>query len=104
MKWAQINIQRGLQFKVFEIIEWCNSLDVDLVAICETGLCPEYCGLAHACAEIPEIDGWRWTCKSRNIHGGGVGFLIRDTVVAKPRDDLSASEVEECWIEVYRKG
>lgn len=104
MKWAQINIQRGLerQGKIYEIVEWCDELSIDLVAISETGLCPENCFSEHRCAVVPHIDGWKWVGAGRSIRGGGVGFLIRNSIPFDVRRDLNTRGVEQIWIEVYR--
>jgi len=102
MKWAQTNIQRGLQLKIFEIVAWCNEHSVDLVSICETGLCASNCCAPHVCAEVPAIEGWKWVGKGRNIHGGGVGFLVRETIPFEVRTDLTHPTVEQIWIEVFR--
>jgi len=104
MKWAQINVQRGLQVKIFEVVEVCNEENIDLVAFSETGLCPEFCSSPHTCAEIPHLPGWKWVGESRNIRGGGVGFLIRDTIPFDVRYDLHEPGIEQIWIEVYRRG
>jgi len=104
MKWAQINIQRGLerQGKIYEIIEWCDELSIDLVAISETGLCPDNCFSQHRCAVVPPIEGWKWVGAGRSIRGGGVGFLIRNSIPFDVRRDLNSRDVEQFWIEIYR--
>jgi len=103
MKWAQVNIQRGLSQKVFEVISWCEENSVDLVSISETGLCSETCFSPHVCAEIPALEGWKWVGAARNIHGGGVGILVRETIAFEVRTDLKKPGVEQIWIEIFRK-
>jgi len=102
MKFAQVNINRGFQYKVEETANWANKEKIDVVAVSESGLCPEDCTRDHFCAKVPELDGWTWVGKPRNIHGGGVGFLLRDNVAFKVRQDLSDRAVEQIWIEIFR--
>jgi len=102
MKFAQVNINRGLQYKVEETMNWANSEKIDVVAVSESGLCPEDCRMDHSCASVPKRVGWTWIGKARNIHGGGVGFLLRDNVAFKVREDLGDRGVEQIWIEIFR--
>ena len=75
---------------------------IDVVAVSETDLCPEECHRDHACARVSNLNGWTWIGKARNNHGGGVGFLLRNTVAFKVRQDLADRNVEQIWIEIYR--
>ena len=102
MKFAQVNINRGLQDKVHEVVEWAHKRRIDLVAVSETGLCQEYCFTDHRCAVVPYIDGWKWVRRARNVRGGGVGFLLREDVAFAVRRDLEEGNVEQIWIEVFR--
>jgi len=102
MKFAQININRGFQDKVAETVIWANKEQIDVVAVSESGLCPEGCSRDHSCATVSNLLGWSWVGRARNIHGGGVGFLIRNEVAFKVRHDLSDPEVEQIWIEIFR--
>ena len=102
MKFAQVNINRGFGDKVHEVVEWASTLELQIIAVAETGLCPEACSKDHDCAVIPYIEGWKWVGKARNNRGGGVGFLLRADIAFTVREDMTHSELEQLWIEVFR--
>ena len=102
MRYAHVNIGRALHDKIFEVVAWAKISKIELIAISETGLCPEVCFKDHICAVLPLIEGWNWYGLSRNNRGGGVGFLVCEAVAVSLRTDLSNKEVEQLWLEVYR--
>ena len=74
MKIGQINIQRSLPTKVVDICALAEEEKLDIVAVCETGLCGEICFKDHNCTKLQAILGWHWLGEARNNRGGGVGF------------------------------
>ena len=100
----QLNCQGAFRYKASEVVDWLERNDGVMAAISETHLCEEQCTKAHACAVVPQLPGWQWIGRPRNIQGGGVGFLIKDSVTFQQRPDLRTQEVEDEWIEVIEKG
>ena len=96
----QLNCQGAFRTKYKRVVEWCSKHECVIAAISETKLCHETCSSPHRCARVPHIDGWEWVGRSRNIHGGGVGFLIDQAVCFRQRKDLRTEDVEDEWIEV----
>ena len=80
MRVAQINIQRSLPTKINDILALAQEEQLDVIAICETGLCNDACYNPHVCTKLVAPKGWRWIGEARNVRGGGVGFLIREGV------------------------
>ena len=102
MRYAHVNIGRALQDKIFELVMWAENSQTELVAVSETGLCPDVCFKDHVCAVLPEVEGWNWYGLARNNRGGGVGFLVHEKVAVSQRPDLSNKDVEQMWLEIYR--
>ena len=100
----QLNCQGAFRYKVFEIIECLKESGGVIAAISETHLCEESCTRAHTCAEVSNIAERHWRGRPRNIHGGGVGFLIKKSVKFIHRQDLRTPEVEDEWIEIVGDG
>ena len=48
------------------------------------------------------INGYEWVSKDGNRSGGGIGFLIRDTINYRLRSDLNDADIEILAIEIIK--
>jgi len=100
-RFLQLNCQGAFRYKYLEVVDWCSENQGVLAAVSETKLCEPSCERPHQCAEVPPVVGWSWVSRPRNIEGGGVGILIRDSVKFRHRVDLRTEGVEDEWIEIF---
>ena len=94
LKVLQLNI-RGIRNKYIDLIDLLNRLDEpDIIIICETWLKPN--------DPDPKILDYKFIGRHRsNRKGGGVGFLIKNTLKARTTDlTLNTDSAESLFIEV----
>ena len=94
LKVLQLNI-RGIRNKYIDLIDLLNRLDEpDIIIICETWLKPN--------DPDPKILDYKFIGRHRsNRKGGGVGFLIKNTLKARTSDlTLNTDSAESLFIEV----
>ena len=103
IKILYLNTNGGFSGKAIRIRNWCEAHHVEVAAMVETWLCDAGCQGRHLfkCQRMRAKKGWNWVGRSRKGRtGGGVGFLIKDTVAYSVRPDLSTDGVEDLWIEL----
>ena len=84
--------------KPLELVRWCDERDISVVVLCETFLCAPDCKGWHKnkCKRPVLIPGWTWVGRPRREREGGrVGFLIKQTISFRPRDDLQVQGAED---------
>ena len=105
VKVLQLNMGGGWWWKVEEVVRYAERHGITVVVVCETWLCTAECEdtSRHYCHVDVEVEGWRWVGRERRTRGGGVGFLVHDSVCFRPRPDLT-SPAELMWIELETEG
>jgi len=102
----QLNYGGGFNAKTPEVLHWCEQHGCDIICVTETWLCGRECAHDHECRRAQDFKGWIFHGRGREDgreRGGGVGFLVRDSVPFRPRQDLE-NEGEHVWIELLPKG
>ena len=103
VKLLYLNTNGGFKRKSTFLRAWSEEENVDIVAVTETWLCPQGCQNKHLgrCQRMGCMRGWNWVGRARQErYGGGVGFLLRNTVAYCVRADLQTPEVEDFWVEL----
>jgi len=98
-----LNTRGGFPRKSTFVRKWCEQSRVQVAAIVETHLCSQNCLGQHRfrCIRMKQVRGWTWIGRSREGRkGGGVGFLIREGVAYRVREDLQTEQAEDFWIEL----
>jgi len=98
-----LNTRGGFPKKSTFVRKWCEQSRIQVAAIVETHLCSQSCQGQHRfrCIRMRPMRGWTWVGRSREGRkGGGVGFLIRDGVAYRVREDLETQGAEDFWVEL----